>query len=89
MHNNLGGWGCEKIEGNAGYEATIKGCSLVPSQLPGCEGKFLDDPCSTKIGALAPNSHAEYPKARPASPPTPSLRAQSSETFSTLRVPKK
>ena len=89
LHNNLGGWGCEFIPGNTLYDATKKGCSLVSSLVPGCEGKKQNDACSTKLGVLAPNSHAECPKARPASPPTSSRRAQSSETFSTLRVPKK
>ena len=87
LHNNLGGWGCEKIPGNNGYDATEKECSLVPSLVPECAGKKQNDACSTKLGALAPNSHTECPKARPASPPTSSRRAQSSETFSTLRVP--
>ena len=89
LHNNLGGWGCERIPDNNGYDATVKKCSSVASLVPGCEGKKQNDACSTKLGVLAPNSHAECPKARPASPPTSSRRAQSSETFSTLRAPQK
>ena len=43
----LNGWSAEKT------------CSVVESQVEGCEGKFLNDACSTKPGVLALTSHAE------------------------------
>ena len=62
-------------------------CDAAPSQVPGCEGKNVQDQCSTKMGALAPQPTQSSGGVPAVHPVALIACAQSSETSPTLRVP--